>query len=118
MLIHSDEFKKEIGQSSKVKDLSGAYQPTTPSTLKAWSSYNGSNHARQTLLSSKITGHDKDEDCDGDCSNCQGEFNILDIHDNHHELDGEAKEEEEVEFKERDVDLYARISDLSDRGSS
>ena len=90
----------------------------TPSSFEARSPYNGCNHARKTLLSSKIAGQDKDQDCDGDCSDRQSKFNILDIHDNNDELDGEPKEEEEVKLEERDVDLYARFSDLSDRNSS
>lgn len=88
------------------------------STLEAWNAYNGSNHARQTLLSSKIPGHDKDEDCNRNCSNRQSKFNVLNIHDDDHKLDGEPKEKEKVEFEEGDVDLFVQISELGDRNSS
>ena len=67
--------------------------------------YDRGNHARQALLSREVSGHDKNEDCDGNCSDCQSELNVLDVYNNNHKLDGEAKEEEEVEFEEGDVDL-------------
>lgn len=76
-----------------------------PSPLEALTAYNGGNHARQTLLPCEIPGHDKDEDCDRDCSDCQTEFNILGIHDNNHKLDSEPEKQEEVEFEEGNIDL-------------
>lgn len=45
VLIHSDELEEEVGQSSKVKELSRACQQTPPSTLDTWNAYNGGNHA-------------------------------------------------------------------------
>ena len=67
--------------------------------------YDDGNHAGQTFLPSKVPGHDEDENCDRNCSNCQTKFNILDIHYDNHKLDGETEEEEEVEFEEGDIDL-------------
>lgn len=104
-MIHPDELEEEVGQSSKVKDLSRAMSANLTFDPRARNAYNGGNHARQALLSSKIPGHNKDEDCDWDCGDRQTKLNILDIHDDNHELDGEPKKEEEIEFEEGDVDL-------------
>lgn len=94
------------------------HQQTPPSSFEAWDAYNGGNHAREALLSSKIPSHDKDEYCDRDCSNRQSKFNIPHIHDDNHKLDGEPEEKEKVEFEKGDVDLRAQISGLGDRSSS
>ena len=67
--------------------------------------YYGGNHAGQAFLSREIPGHDQDQDCDRDRSDRQSKFNILNINDDHHELHGKSKEEEEVEFEQGDIDL-------------
>ena len=68
------------------------------STIETQTAYNDGNHARKAFLSSEIPGHDKDEDCDRDCSDGQSKFDILNIYNDNHKLDGEPKEEEEVEL--------------------
>ena len=61
-----------------------------------------------------MPGHDKNEDRNRDSGDCQSKFNIFHIHHDDHELDGESKEEEEVELKKCDVNLGAEISKSND----
>ena len=72
--------------------------------------HNNRDHSQQALPPCEQASHEENQDCDRDCGNCEGEFDIPCIHNDDDELDGESKEEEEVEFQECNVDLMAQVS--------
>ena len=63
--------------------------------------YNDRNHAQPAFFASDVSGKQENEDVDGYRGDCKAKFGLLRVlaGDNDNELDGEAKEEEEVEFK-------------------
>ena len=77
----------------------------SPSILEGRNAYNDGNHSGKALFPSKIPGHDENEDRNRDGGDRQTKFNVFHIHHDDHELDGESKEEKEVEFEECDVNL-------------
>ncbi len=69
------------------------------------SAYNNSYHSHSAFLSGDITSQYKYQNGDGYSGNRQRKFNVFLVHDDDDELDGEAKEKEEVKFKQGNVDL-------------
>ena len=67
--------------------------------------HNDGNHAQSQFSSSENTSKNQDNDCDGNRSNRQLEFEIMLAHNDDDELNGEAEKEEEIEFEKRNVDL-------------
>lgn len=79
--------------------------------------YHEGEHHVNLLTTDGVDGGEKDEDDDGKGSDGEGEFRVLDLEDEHHELDGEADEEKDVEFKEHEEDMvgtvHAFLTDIS-----
>lgn len=67
--------------------------------------YNCGNHADFALTPCEETGHEQDDDCHRDCSNCQRKFYGSLIHNDDNKLNREPEEEKEIKFQEGDVDL-------------
>ena len=71
--------------------------------------YNDSDRAYQVLPSDKPRSSQENEDAHWYGCNGQGEFGSS-LSDNDNELDGEAEEEEKVEFQQCDIDLVLEIA--------
>jgi len=67
--------------------------------------YDCDDHACFVLSAGEQGGHQKDDYCNGDCSDCEVEFRVIAVDDYDEELDCEAEKEEKIEFKKGDIDL-------------
>lgn len=85
-LVHSHELEDEVSQACKVQD-------------------EDEDHARATLAAREECGEQEDHDGKGNGGHCETPFSVRNVRHNDEELDGEAEEEEEIEFEEGDIDL-------------
>lgn len=77
--------------------------------LHVWT-YNDCDHAYSALFAGNISGEYQDQDGNGYCGNCQAELDVLLVHHDYDELNGKAEEEEEIKFKQSNVDLKNKLA--------
>lgn len=112
MLVHSDELEEKVCKTPEIEHLR---LEIVSHFIFLWlkevrKAYDNRNHSQQALPACEQASHDENHDCDRDCGNCESKFDVPRIHNDNDKLDGESKEEEEVEFQECNVDLMARVS--------
>ncbi len=71
--------------------------------------YNDKYHAWLTLFSREVGCHQKNDDSYRNSGNGETKLNLADIDYNDQKLYSEPKEEEEIEFKEGNVNLVNRL---------
>lgn len=86
LLVHPSELEDEVCQTAEVEE-------------------DGGDHSERVLSSRPESGHEEDANGDWNSSNCKTVFCVCQSSNDDQELHGKAKEEEEIEFEEGDVNL-------------
>lgn len=73
--------------------------------MDGWVTYNCNDHSRCIFAAGGPGSSQENDDSDGDGDDGEDILDGFHVSDNDHELDGEAEEEEKVEFQKRDIDL-------------
>jgi hypothetical protein len=78
-----------------------------------WTTYDNDDHARSEFASDEKGTAEQNDDCHGDRNDGQVKLGIV-LGGGHHdqELDGKAKEKEEIELQQSDVDLVGEVATL------